>query len=70
MDPGSLRKLYRVVVEGFPRDEDLAAMRAGGSVLDGRVLKPAPVTRLGKAPRGGTRLEVTLREGVNRQIRR
>lgn len=70
MDPGSLPKVYRVVVEGFPRDEDLAEMRAGGSVLDGRVLKAAPVTRLGKAPRGGTRLEVTLREGVNRQIRR
>ena len=70
MDPGSLAKTYEVVVEGFPRDEELAFMRAGGHVLDGRRLRPVDVERLGKAPRGGTRFRVVLREGVNREIRR
>jgi len=70
MDPGSLAKTYVVVVEGFPREETLEFMRAGGHVLDGRALRPVEVTRLGKAPRGGTRFRVTLHEGVNRQIRR
>jgi 23S rRNA pseudouridine2605 synthase len=70
MDPGSLAKTYDVVVEGFPREETLQFMRTGGHVLDGRALRPAAVTRLGKAPRGGTRFRVTLHEGVNRQIRR
>ncbi len=70
MDPGGLSKTYEVVVEGFPKDESLAAMRAGGSVLDGRILLPVEVERLGKAPRGGTRYRVVLHEGVNREIRR
>lgn len=29
-------------------------MRTGGSVLGGRVLRPASVARRGKAPRGGS----------------
>lgn len=70
MDPGGVPKTYEVVVEGFPRDEALAAMRAGGVELDGRTLRPAEVARLGKAPRGGTRFRVVLHEGVNREIRR
>lgn len=70
MDPGGPSKTYDVVVEGFPKDDALAAMRAGGSVLDGRTLLPVEVERLGKAPRGGTRCRVVLHEGVNREIRR
>jgi 23S rRNA pseudouridine2605 synthase len=70
MDPGGVAKTYEVVVEGFPGDEALAPMRAGGSELDGRALLPVEVARLGKAPRGGTRFRVVLNEGVNRQIRR
>jgi pseudouridine synthase len=70
MDPGGLAKRYEVVVEGFPDDAALATMREGGSQLDSRVLRPVEVTRLGKAPRGGTRYRVVLHEGVNRQIRR
>jgi 23S rRNA pseudouridine2605 synthase len=70
MDPGGLAKTYEVVVEGFPRDEDLAPMRSGGTEMDGRELLPVEVTRLGKAPRGGTRFRVVLHEGVNREIRR
>jgi 23S rRNA pseudouridine2605 synthase len=70
MDPGGVAKVYEVVVEGFPDDAALAPMRAGGAELDGRILRPVEVTRLGKAPRGGTRFRVVLREGVNREIRR
>lgn len=70
MDPGCLAKTYEVVVEGFPREEKLGFMRAGGRLLKGRVLLPLEVDRLGKAPRGGTRFRVVLHEGVNREIRR
>ena len=70
MDPGGVAKTYEVVVEGFPGDEALAPMRSGGSEMDGRVLLPVEVERLGKAPRGGTRFRVVLHEGLNRQIRR
>ena len=70
MDPGGLAKTYEVVVEGFPDDEALAPMRSGGTRLDGRALRPVDVVRVGKAPRGGTRFRVVLREGVNREIRR
>jgi pseudouridine synthase len=70
MDPGGVAKTYHVAVRGFPRDEDLAAMRQGGLEVDGHRLLPVEVRRLGKAPRGGTRFEVVLREGRNREIRR
>jgi len=70
MDPGGVEKTYEVVVEGFPDDEALAPMRSGGTAMDGRLLKPVGVTRLGKAPRGGTRYRIVLHEGVNREIRR
>ena len=70
MDPGGVPKTYEVVVEGFPRDDALASMRNGGSEIDGRILLPVEVVRLGKAPRGATRFRVVLHEGVNRQIRR
>jgi pseudouridine synthase len=70
MDPGGVAKVYEVVVEGFPDDAALGPMRAGGDAMDGRRLRPVEVTRIGKAPRGGTRFRVVLHEGVNREIRR
>lgn len=70
MDPGALAKTYVVTVEGFPDDASLEPIREGGLVLDGRILRPVVVERIGKAPRGGTRYRVVLREGVNREIRR
>jgi pseudouridine synthase len=70
MDPGGVAKTYEVVVEGFPGDEALGPMRAGGIEMDGRDLRPVEVVHLGKAPRGGTRYRVVLEEGVNREIRR
>lgn len=70
MDPGVLPKTYLVTVRGLPSEAALDRLRAGGMELDGRKTRPAEVRRLGKAPRGGTRLEVVLHEGINRQIRR
>lgn len=70
MDPGGPAKTYLVTVVGLPDEAALDAMRRGGLLLDGVPLRPLEVRRLGKAPRGGTRLEMVLHEGRNRQIRR
>jgi len=70
MDPGGVAKRYLVTVRGFPRAKDLDRVRRGGVVIDGRATSPVEVTHLGKAPRGGTRLQVVLHEGRNREIRR
>lgn len=70
MDPGVLPKIYLVTVEGLPDEAALNRLRAGGLELGERHTRPLEARRLGKAPRGGTRLEVILHEGINRQIRR
>jgi pseudouridine synthase len=70
MDPGGVAKSYLVTVAGFPREEDLERVRRGGVVIDGRPTRPLEAVRVGKAPRGGTRLAVVLHEGRNREIRR
>lgn len=70
MDPGGVAKIYVVTVRGLPLEADLEPMRRGGLVVDGKPLAPVAVERLGKAPRGGTRLVVVLREGRNREVRR
>ncbi len=70
MDPGRVAKSYLVTVQGFPREKELEKVRRGGVVIEGRATLPVEVTRLGKAPRGGTRLQVVLHEGRNREIRR
>lgn len=65
MDPDfHVEKRYRVKLDGRPRDEELAAFRAGIE-LEGRKTLPAEVD-----PEGGSWYRVTLREGRNRQIRR
>lgn len=61
-------KTYRVVVEGSPSERTLDVWRRGMS-LDGKPTGPAEVEKVGKA-RGGTLLQVTLREGRKRQVRR
>lgn len=70
MNPGVLPKRYVVTVEGFPAEAALDVLRVGGLDFSGRRSLPAQIRRLGKAPRSGTRLEVVLHEGINRQIRR
>jgi 23S rRNA pseudouridine2605 synthase len=70
MDPGGAAKTYVVTVQGLPSEMALESIRRGGLVIDGKAVGSAEVRRLGKAPRGGTHLEVVLHEGRNRQIRR
>jgi pseudouridine synthase len=61
-------KRYRVWVQGEPTSDTLARWRAGVP-LDGRPSLPVELRRLGHG-RGNTQLELVLREGRNRQIRR
>ncbi len=70
-------KVYEVVVRGRPTPEAIGRLRHGVT-LDGRCTAPAEV-RLRRTPTGGRRpgggrqravLEITLREGRNRQVRR
>ena len=61
-------KTYRVWVRGKPKDSTLEAWRQG-LPLDDRITQPATVRAL-EHERGETLLEVVLREGRNRQIRR
>jgi pseudouridine synthase len=61
-------RTYRVTVAGLPAAATLSRWRAGVP-LDGRPSRPVGLRRLGR--RGdATALELVLREGRNRQIRR
>jgi pseudouridine synthase len=67
-----LERTYEVLVAGVPDERDLGRLRRGID-LDGRRTRPARVRLLRTQPgRSGDRalLEVTLREGRNRQVRR
>lgn len=59
-----VEKVYEAEVEGTPTDATLQRLRDGIELEDGRT-SPASVRRL--AP---TRIELTIHEGRNRQIRR
>ena len=61
-------KVYRIIVTGHPRNEQLEQMRMGVILSDGITL-PAGVTVVEKT-QDKTILEITLHEGRNRQIRR
>jgi pseudouridine synthase len=61
-------KTYHALVEGVPDRTVLLALREGVT-LDGAATRPAGVRVLG-ASRAGTWLEIVLREGKNRQVRR
>lgn len=62
------RKTYQVWVEGWPQPATLERWRAGVP-LDGLPSQPVELHRL-RHHRGATLLELVLREGRNRQIRR
>lgn len=62
------RKTYRVWVEGWPTPATLERWRAGVA-LDARPSQPVQLSRL-RQRQGATLLELVLREGRNRQIRR
>ncbi len=61
-------KTYHVLVEGTPSEKTLAAWRRG-IILDGERTLPAEVKVVRKT-RDGALLEVVMREGRKRQIRR
>lgn len=62
-------KVYRVWVQGYPSAAAIAQWRQG-LWLDGQKTLPAQVQIRRKHLQGKTLLEVVLREGRNRQIRR
>ena len=59
-----VEKTYEVDVEGEPNDDALRALAEGVELEDGRTA-PARVRRLGPS-----RIELTLHEGRNRQVKR
>lgn len=61
-------KTYRVTVTGAPAESALDRLRRGIELEDGPT-RPAKVTAVARAP-DLTELDVVLREGRNRQIRR
>lgn len=66
-----LERTYEVEVEGVPDERDLERLRRG-IVIDGRRTRSAGVRLAGtaKGRRGATSvIEITLREGRNRQVR-
>ena len=69
-DPGhQVPKTYHVRVKGVPSPEALRALREGVPLEDG-LTRPAGVRPLGTRRGGGAWLEIVLREGRNRQVRR
>ncbi|MGC8715218.1 MAG: pseudouridine synthase, partial [Leptodesmis sp.] len=62
-------KTYRVWVEGYPTQETLRQWRQG-VLLEGRKTLPAQVSVVQRHPDRKTLLEIVLKEGRNRQIRR
>lgn len=64
----SIAKTYQIWVQGYPPEAVLQKWRQG-VVLDGRKTRPAQVRVITRNPTQ-TCLEVILREGRNRQIRR
>lgn len=65
----SIAKTYHVWVQGSPSQPVLQQWRQG-VMLDGKLTRPAQVRVLQAHPPDRTLLEIVLREGRNRQIRR
>ena len=62
-------KVYHLIVREKPDQQALNAMARGMTLRDGRQLAPVKVRILESKP-GSTSLELTLIQGINRQIRR
>ncbi len=75
-----LPRIYHVLVRGKVSEQALAAMRSGMTLAEGEKLAPVEVrvlpgvrhdlSRQGNRGQTGTLLEMTLHQGLNRQIRR
>lgn len=64
-----LPKHYEVLVREEPSSMALDSMRSGMTLAEGDRLAPVAVEKIGNQQRG-TLLAMTLKQGVNRQIRR
>jgi 23S rRNA pseudouridine2605 synthase len=62
-------KIYHLIVREKPDQHALNTMARGMTLRDGQKLAPVKVRILESKP-GGTSLELTLIQGINRQIRR
>lgn len=70
-DPGfHVPKTYHAKVRGVPDALALQVLREGVPLEDGILTRPAGVRSLGASRDGRTWLEIVLREGRNRQVRR
>jgi 23S rRNA pseudouridine2605 synthase len=65
----SIPKTYRVWIEGHPASSDLDQWRRG-VLLEGRMTRPAQIQVLDTKHPTQTLLQIKLREGRNRQIRK
>jgi 23S rRNA pseudouridine2605 synthase len=63
-------KTYLVTVRGIIHDRDLETMRSGMTLAEGQALAPVEVRIARQVEKDRTQLEMVLRQGVNRQIRR
>jgi len=63
-------KTYHVLVAGQPDAATLDALRGGLTLPDGTRTRPAEARLIGGAREDRTWLEIVLREGKNRQVRR
>ncbi len=61
-------KVYRAEVDGVPDDDKIRSLREGIDLDDGRTA-PAGARVISRRP-GGATVEITLREGRKRQVRR
>lgn len=65
-----LPKVYHVLVRGGVTESALRAMREGMTLSEGESVAPVPCRILRATPKNDTWLEMTLIQGINRQIRR
>jgi 23S rRNA pseudouridine2605 synthase len=63
-------KTYHVRVQGVPEDRVLGILREGVLIGESSPTRPAHVRLLGSGRDGTTWLEIVLKEGRNRQVRR
>lgn len=64
-----IEKTYIANIEGQVKESELAVMRAG-VVVDGERMPPCKIKQITTLKEGETRLQITINEGKNRQIRR
>ncbi|MFA6860190.1 MAG: pseudouridine synthase [Clostridia bacterium] len=64
-----IEKTYVANIEGTVKESELAVMRAG-VVIEGDRLPPCKIKQVASLKENETRLEITINEGKNRQIRK